>query len=335
MHYSQEEKHEIVRLVEGSQLGVKRTLSELGINRSTFYGWYARYREEGYDGLSTGKRKPEKYWNQISERDRDWVVGIALEMDGLTPRELAYHIIDHHKYYISESSVYRILKERGLVTSPAYLVMAASDSFRDKTSRPNQMWQTDFTYFKVVGWGWYYLSTVLDDYSRYIVGWELCASMKATDVKSTLDGVLLRTGVGMADRPKLLSDNGSCYLSGELESYLKKQGIKHVRGRPLHPQTQGKIERYHRSMKNIVKLEHYYDPSALERSIGEFVDYYNDCRYHESLDNLTPSDVYFGRDRKRLRERSKTKEVTMRKRKQEFVKAKSIRIWQNQLDLSR
>ena len=88
-------------------------------------------------------------------------------------------------------------------------------------------------------------------------------------------------------------------------------------------------------MKNIVKLEHYYDPSALERSIGEFVDYYNDCRYHESLDNLTPSDVYFGRDRKRLRERSKTKEVTMRKRKQEFVKAKSIRIWQNQLDLSR
>ncbi len=97
-------------------------------------------------------------------------------------------------YFISESSVYRLLKSHDLITSPAYVVIKAANEFRDKTTAPNQMWQTDFTYFKIIGWGWYYLSTILDDYSRYIIAWKLCTSMKVGDVKDTLDLALQASG---------------------------------------------------------------------------------------------------------------------------------------------
>ena len=86
---------------------------------------------------------------------------------------------DENSYFISESSVYRLLKAQDLITSPAYILMEAADKFQHPTTRVNEMWQTDFTYFKIIGWGWYYLSTVLDDYSRFIIAWRLCTGMSA------------------------------------------------------------------------------------------------------------------------------------------------------------
>lgn len=314
MRFSQQEKYEIIRIVEDSEIGVHRTLKELGIHKSTFYNWYGRYNAEGFDGLASKRRK--SFWNRIPPKMKNEVVELALELPHLSPRELACHIVDNQKYFISESSVYRILKSRGLITSPAYLVMMASDSFKDKTHRPNEMWQTDFTYFKIVGWGWYYLSTVLDDYSRYIISWELCKTMKATDVQHSLDMALRATGLASKrNKPRLLSDNGSCYISKELSEYMEEHDMKHVRGRPNHPQTQGKIERYHRSMKNVIKLEHYYSTEELKRRLAEFIDYYNNHRYHESLENCTPSDVYHGRHYEILKMRKQVKLKTMKKRR--------------------
>ncbi len=165
------------------------------------------------------------------------------------------------------------------------------------------------------GWGWYYLSTILDDYSRYIIHWELCPTMHAKDVTRTIDKALEKAGICNEQRPKLLSDNGPCHISNELKEYIDDKDMKHIGGRPLHPQTQGKIERYHRSMKNIVKLEHYYLPSELKARIAEFVDYYNNRRYHESLQNVTPTDVYFGRDGQILKQRKMIKEKTMKSRR--------------------
>ena len=121
-------------------------------------------------------------------------------------------------------------------------------------------------------------------------------------------------------RPKLLSDNGPCYIGHGLKQFISDKNMEHIRGRPLHPQTQGKIERYHRSMKNIIKLEHYYFPEELKRRLEEFVDYYNDRRYHEPLQNVTPSDVYFGRAKSILDQRRITKEKTMRKRRKTHLK---------------
>ncbi len=118
---------------------------------------------------------------------REKIKDLALKESDLSPRELAVQFTDTEKYFVSEASVYRILKSYDLITSPAYVVLSAADEFRDKTSRPNQLWQTDFTYLKVIGWSWFYLSTILDDYSRYIIAWKLCKKMKTEDVTDTLD----------------------------------------------------------------------------------------------------------------------------------------------------
>lgn len=134
MRYSQSEKMEIIRIVEGSEIGVVRTLGELGIPKSTFYKWYDRYKEDGYEGLAPREKQQRRFWNQLPYWERQRVVEIALERPELSPRELAHHITDQERWFISESTVYRILKSHGLVTSPAYIVMKASDSFKDKTT---------------------------------------------------------------------------------------------------------------------------------------------------------------------------------------------------------
>ena len=316
--FSQQEKLEIIQLIDQSDLSANRTLKELGIPKRTFYNWYRRYLESGYDGLAPKAKGRRATWNKIPPEERNYVVEEALEHEYLSCRELACHIVDEHKWFISESSVYRILKERGLITAPAHIVLSASDEFENKTSRINQMWQTDFTYFKIIGWGWYYLSTVLDDYSRYILSWDLRPNMSSEDVKPSVEKAMHFAGLNKNTAPMLLSDNGKCYLSSEIKEFFRNQGIKPINGKPFHPQTQGKIERYHRTMKNVVKLDNYYSPEDLERAIAEFVNYYNHNRYHESLNNLTPADVYFGRAEKVLKQRKEIKEKTIKKRRKNY-----------------
>lgn len=318
MRYTQAEKLEIIRLVEGSDLPVKKTLEQLQVGRSSFYRWYRAYVEHGAEGLKSRSSSRRQFWNRIPDVERRRVVEIALNNPEQTPRELAWHITDTEGWFISERSVYRILRDYDLLTSPAYIVMSAADEFKHKTKRVHELWQTDFTYFKIVGWGWYYLSTVLDDFSRYIVSWRLTGTMSADDVKDTLDDALAATGVEhvkVRHRPRLLSDNGPCYISKELSEYLAEKEMAHTRGKPYHPQTQGKIERYHRTMKNVVKLQNYYQPEELERELALFVDYYNNKRVHESLDNVTPADVYHGRHREIITARQKLKAQTLRRRR--------------------
>ena len=125
MRISQSEKKEIIELVEKSETGISRTLREFGIRKSTFYNWYKAYKDRGFDGLATGKRQQDRVWNKIPEKEKNQVVEIALEKSNMSSRELAWYITDEYKYFISESSVYRILKERGLLTAPAYMVMSA------------------------------------------------------------------------------------------------------------------------------------------------------------------------------------------------------------------
>jgi len=313
---------EIIRLVEETELSARATLRQLGIPRSTFYGWYQRYLALGFDGLHNKQPAPRPRWNAIPQTVQDQVLELALERTDLSPRELACRYTDERRYFVSESSVYRILKAADLITSPAYVLMSASDVFQHPTRRVHEMWQTDFTYFRIVHWGWYYLSTVLDDFSRYIIAWKLSSTMGSSDVTETLDRALAVTGVDqirVKHRPRLLSDNGPAYVSSELREYLGDRGMAHTRGAPYHPQTQGKIERYHRSMKNLVKLQHYYFPGDLETAIGDFVAYYNNERYHEALDNVTPADVYFGRQHEVLTKRSKIKRLTMQRRKKDYL----------------
>ena len=318
MRYPASEKLEIIRLVEQSHLPVGRTLEKLGIPRPTFYRWYDRYRAGEPGALEDRRPRPCKVWNRIPDEIREKIVDLALDEPDLSPRELAIRFTDTEKYFVSEASTYRILKAHDLITSPAFIVMKAADEFKDKTTAPNQLWQTDFTYLKVTGWGWFYLSTVLDDFSRYIVAWKLCTTMKASDVTDTLTMALEASGLDsmkVVHRPRLLSDNGSSYVAGDLADWLEEKRMDHVRGAPLHPQTQGKIERWHQTLKNRILLENYYLPGDLEQKIGNFVAHYNHLRYHESISNLTPADVYFGRGQTILLERERIKRDTIKTRR--------------------
>ncbi|WP_088635667.1 IS3 family transposase [Phaeobacter sp. 22II1-1F12B] len=318
MRYPAAEKLKIIRLVERSHLPTRRTLDKLGIPRTTFYRWYDRYLSGGPEALENRSPRPSRVWNRIPEVVREQIKELALQESDLSPRELAVHFTDTEKYFVSEASVYRILKAYDLITSPAYVVLSASDEFRDKTTRPNQLWQTDFTYLKVIGSGWFYLSTILDDYSRYIIAWKLCTTMKSGDVTDTLDLALQASGCDQAKvlhKPRLLCDNGSSYISGELADWLEDRQMDHVRGAPYHPQTQGKIERWHQTLKNRILLENYFLPGDLRQKIDAFVEHYNHRRYHESLQNLTPADVYFGRGQTILKQRERIKRKTIETRR--------------------
>src|SRR5690606_16867525 len=215
-------------------------------------------------------------------------------------------------------TVYRLLKAHDLITSPAFVVIKAADEFKRKTSRPNEMWQTYFTSFTLIGCGSVYLSTVLADYSRYIIAWKLCTTMRAEDVTDTLELALSASGCDQAHvrhKPRLLSDNGPSYIAGELAEWIEAQGMSHVRGAPLHPQTQGKIERWHQTLKNRILLENYFLPGDLEAQIEAFVEHYNHRRYHESLNNVTPADAYFGKAETIIKQRERIKRKTIEQRR--------------------
>jgi putative transposase len=324
MRYPAAEKLEIIRLVETSPLPVRRTLAQIGIPKSTFYAWYDRYQAGGIDALDDHRPRPRRVWNRIPDDVRERIVQLALDAPELSPREIAVTFTDRERSFVSEASVYRLLKARGLITSPAFIVMKAAETFANPTTAINQLWQTDFTYLKVIGWGWFYLSTVLDDFSRYIVAWKLCTTMAACDVTETLKVALQASGLNHVEpdrRPRLLSDNGPSYIASDLSDWLDSHGMRHTRGKPYHPMTQGKIERWHLSLKSRILLENYYLPGDLERAVSDFVEHYNQRRYHESLDNLTPADVYFGRGQRIIDMRKEIKRRTIDQRRQLHLQA--------------
>jgi putative transposase len=299
MRYPASEKLEIIKIVEQSHLPTRKTLEQLGIPRRTFCRWYDRYRDGGPEALEDRPSAPSRVWNRIPADIHDQIIELALDQSELSPRELAVRFTDEKRYFVSEATVYRLLKAHDLITSPAYVVIKAANEFHTKTTRPNEMWQTDFTYFK-------------------IIGWKLCSTMCAEDVTDTLDMALTASGCDQAHvrhKPRLLSDNGPSYIAGELAEYIEAQRMSHVRGAPCHPQTQGKIERWHQTLKNRILLENYFLPGDLEAQIDAFVEHYNHQRYHESLDNVTPADADFGRAETIIKQRERIKRKTIEHRR--------------------
>ncbi len=233
MRYPASEKLEIIKLVERSHLPAKQTLDRPGIARPTFYRWYDLYQRFGEDALEDRCPGPRRAGNRIPDDIHDQILEMALERTDLSPRELAVTFTDTKGYFVSEASGYRLLKAHDLITSPAFIVMKAASECKDRTTAINQLWRTDFTYLKIIGWGWYYLSTILDDFSRSIISWKLCTTMKAEDVTDTLELALTASGcdqVHVLHKPRLLSDNGPGYVAGELAEYLADKNMRHVRG---------------------------------------------------------------------------------------------------------
>jgi len=313
-----EYKLEVLRVVEAGPLPVSQALRQLGIPRSSYYRWRANFRRRGRAGLYDCAASRSRVWNQILPAERDTVRRIALLYPQWSAREVSCHITDQCGFTVSESSVYRILKAEGLMQELEQKTFPAGPEYQIKTSRPNQQWQTDATYLLVKNWGWYYLISVLDDFSRRILAWRLQTAMTAADFSEVVEAACEATGIEHAPlerRPRLVTDNGSALLSKDFGRYLEAKGLGHILASPYHPQTTGKIERYHRSCKEQINLVVWESPGELEREIAAFIDYYNRWRYHEALGNVTPDDVYFGRRDSIQTRRRRLKGITLAHRR--------------------
>jgi len=314
---SADKKRELIELVRRSPQPKRRTIAELGLSRSTFYRWQRRYREQGETGLVDRKPEPGTVWNRLRPAEKTTILETALQQPDLSSRELACHITDQAGFTVSEATVYRVLKQYGLNRAITLVGFPAGKEFRVKTTAPNQLWQSDASYYFVVGWGWYYSIEVLDDFSRFVLASNLKPDMTADSISDVVEQAVAFTGmrkVPVEDRTKLLSDHGSGYLARAFEEYLRMLSIRHIYCAPHHPQTNGKIERFHETLKTRMNLLIYTSPDELRRTMQEFIDYYNHRRYHEAIGNVTPADVYYGRREEILRRREEQKQRTIQER---------------------
>ena len=312
---SAKEKTEILAMITDSGLPRRRALAQLRLPRSTYYRWLKRLSEGRLEDRKGGSPVP---WNKIRPEEETGVLTEARASPEISCRQVALRITDSGRMYVSESTVYRILKKAGLIKPAEIVGFKAAKEYRRKTQHPNELWASDCCHLRVMDWGWYYLVTVIDDYSRFILGWDLKVDMAGRSLEDVVQQAVDFTGmtdVPLEDRTVLLSDNGAGYISQQFNEYLRLVGIKHITAAPFHPQTNGKIERYHRTLKGEINQVPYAMPSELKDAIRAFIEYYNYRRYHEGLGNVTPQDVYTGKHLEIFRRRKEVKSRTLAARR--------------------
>jgi putative transposase len=313
------QREDLIKKVENLHGRRKRILNELQVPRSTYYHWRRSYDESGLDGISRGKPVAKRIWNKLSPEEETRVFEIARRHPELSSRLLAVKITDEEAFTISESTVFRILKDHHLITPRPLPEMPAAKSWRHKTTRPDEIWQCDATNIFVIDRGFYKLIPVMDDYSRKILAWDIRPDETAytfSDIVEMAVEAARREGhlIDKENMPALYTDNGPGFVADMMEEYLSYQGIRHIRGTPYHPQSRGKIERFNRTIKGKLCLVVYCSPDELKKAAGVSIPDYN-ATPHEALDNVSPNDVYAGRKEEILKKRREKKRLTLERRK--------------------
>jgi len=310
------ERIDLVRkldLLEGDRV---KMLKDLGIPRSTFYHWRTEY-DQKKDAAFMKMPLQRRVWNKLGPDEAGQVLDIALQNPELSPRLLAVKITDEESFSVSESTVYRLLKQKGLIYARPLPEMPAAREWKKKTTHPDELWQCDGTNLFIVGWGYYKLIPVEDDYSRKILGFDLKPDETGFSISDVLEIAIegaKKEGHILEQMPTLYTDNGSGFASDIVAGYLAHHGIMHIFGTPYHPQGRGKIERFNRSIKEKLCLVVYTSPSELMLAIKEAIRVYNETP-HESLKNVSPNDVYAGRKDEILQKRQEKKRLTLERRK--------------------
>jgi len=323
--YQREDLIKKVELREGHRA---RVLDDLGIPRSTYYKWRRTYDEDSMPGLEGIKPVARRIWNRLSETEVKKVLEIARLHPELSPRLLSVKITDEEAFSVSESTVYRILKENNLVAPRPLPELPAAKEWRHKTTKPDELWQSDATNLFIVGWGYYKLIPVEDDYSRKILGYDIRPDETAfsfTDVMEIAIENARKEGhlMDKDEMPSLYTDNGSGFVSDVMSGYLEAHGIRHIFGTPYHPQGRGKIERFNRSIKEKLCLVVYCSPEELKKAVAEAIAIYN-ATPHESLGNVSPNDAYAGRKEEILKRRQEKKQLTLERRKKYNLEGRNI-----------
>ena len=312
-----EARQEVLRLLESHRGRKRELLKKLRISESTYYLWRDRYLTKGPEGLQAKVPNRQGGWNRMTAKEEEVVVARAREFPEKTSRLLAIWITDHDDFSVSESTVFRVLKAKGMIAARPRDENPAAKEYRWKTTRPNEMWQTDGSTFVVPRWGYYKWIPVLDDFSRRVMADDLKPEETGANVADVMQEALDAIGseeLPIERRPVLLSDNGPAFTCELLAEYLSGRGIRQIHGAPYHPQTQGKVERLNRRIKETVNLLVYETPMALRAALRAEVDRYNDTP-HEGILNVTPNEMYEGRQEEILARRAAKKRWTIEMRK--------------------
>jgi len=317
---NEHQREELIKDVEMTPGRRSRLLKELQISRTTYYRWRRCYDESGLDGISRRKPVAKRIWNRLTPEEESRILEVAKLHPELSPRLLAVKITDEEPFFVSEAAVYRVLKDHNLIAPRPLPEMPAAKSWKHKTTRPDEIWQCDATNLFIVGWGYYKLIPVEDDYARKIIAWDIRSDETAFSFSDVVEMAVEQAGkeghlIDRENMPALYTDNGAGFTSGIMAEYLAGHGIRHILGTPYHPQGRGKIERFNRTIKERLCLVVYCSPDELRKAVKEAIAVYN-ARPHESLDNVSPNDVYAGRKEEVLEKRREKKRLTLARRKQ-------------------
>lgn len=308
----------LIEAVEAHGAGRRKRLRDISLPPSTYYDWRRRYEQEGTSGLEH-KGRGRKAWNRLNEREEAMVLRAAHSRPELSPRLLSIYLLDEERTSISHSTVFRILKKNGLIVPRPQDQRPAAKEWRHKTTRPDEIYQCDATMFVIPGWGRYKAIPVIDDYSRKLLALPLKPDETSYSIADAVEEALERArreGHNPRTPPKLLSDNGPGFIGEVLAKFLKPKNITHIFGAPYHPQTQGKVERLNRKMKEAMCLEVSCSPDELQRRLREFQRVYN-ATPHTAIFNVSPNQMYAGRLRKILKRRALIKRRTLEQRRLE------------------
>lgn len=290
--------------VARSGWSIRRILKWLGIPRAVYYEWRERDEARRLDDLLPGGR----CLSAVLPAEKAAVIDYALAHPREGYRRLAWMMVDEDVAYLSPASVYRVLNDADLLYR-----WKRSQRVGEKPAvptRPNQRWHTDIMYLRVAD-TWYFLVTLIDGYSRYVVHWELLTTMRAADVRLVIQQALEARNVREVE---IVSDNGSQFTSADFKALVRQFELQHIRIRTYHPESNGTIERYHRSTREALADEDLRNLSRARERIGRWVTEYNENRLHASLQYLTPADYFCGEPAMRLNARREKLERGRRQR---------------------